>query len=444
VRLTAISRFLTARAPRTVGTLERLARRVQRSRQFFPIWRAQLRAPQAMWRRFARPHVTYVGVTGSCGKTTTTRLIGAVLSSAGECRTEAGRNGLGGVVINLLSVGAATKFCAQEVSGSSPGRIKPQVRILRPQIGVVTTVGSDHYKTFRSLEATAKEKGQLAESLPRDGIAILNADDPHVRAMATRTRARVVTYGLSPEAEIRGTDVRSAWPDRLTLTVTHGQEQLHLRTRLVGEYWATSVLAAVACGIACGLDLRACANAVAGFEPVFGRSSVHSVPDGPDYILETQKAPLWTMANSMTFMREARAPRKTMVIGTVSDYSGKGGDIHRKVARLALEAADRVIFVGPQADHVDRLRRGEVRDRLFAFVTSHQAAAFLAEAPLARELIHIKASITDHLERIMLSQFGGVMCWRERCMIESSCPDCSCYRLAHAPPFQAAGGSMSR
>ena len=64
------------------------------------------------------------------------------------------------------------------------------------------------------------------------------------------------------------------------------------------------------------------------------------------------------------------------------------------------------------------LRRGNVRDRLFAFVTSHQAAAFLAEAPLARELIHIKSSITDHLERIMLSQFGDVMCWRERCMIE--------------------------
>ena len=146
-----------------------------------------------------------------------------------------------------------------------------------------------------------------------------------------------------------------------------------------------------------------------GFEPVFGRSSVHSVPDGPDYVLESQKAPLWTMANSITFMREARAPRKTMVVGTVSDYSGEGGEIHRKVARLALEAADRVVFVGPQADHVDRLRRGDVRDRLFAFVTSHQAAVFLAEAPLSRELIHIKASITDHLERIMLSQFGDVM-----------------------------------
>ena len=86
-------------------------------------------------------------------------------------------------------------------------------------------------------------------------------------------------------------------------------------------------MAAVACGLACGLSLDACAKAVAGFEPVFGRSSVHSVPDGPDYVLESQKAPLWTMANSITFMREARAPRKTMVVGTVSDYAGPDGEI---------------------------------------------------------------------------------------------------------------------
>ena len=100
--------------------------------------------------------------------------------------------------------------------------------------------------------------------------------------------------GFPPRLRSGAQDVRSSWPDRLTLTVTHGQEQLHLGTQLVGEYWATSVLAAVACGIACGLGLETCAKAVAGFEPVFGRSSVHAVPDGPDYILETQKAPLWT------------------------------------------------------------------------------------------------------------------------------------------------------
>jgi UDP-N-acetylmuramoyl-tripeptide--D-alanyl-D-alanine ligase len=383
-----------------------------------------------------RPDITYVGVTGSCGKTTTTQLIGAVLSARGECRTDAGRLGPGRVTDNLLTIGAASKFCVQELSGSRPGRIRLQTRFLRPQIGVITTVGGDHYKNFRSLEATAREKAELVELLPRHGIAILNADDPHVIAMKHRTRASVITYGLAPEADIRATDVRSAWPDRLSLTVLHGQDRLRLQTRLVGEFWVTSVLAAIACGLSCGIDLKTCASAVAEFEPVFGRASVHSVPDGPAYILETHKAPLWTIANSMTLMRNARAPRKTMVIGTVSDYSGKGSETHRKVARLALDVADRVIFVGPQAGHVSKLRQGDVKDRLFAFVTSYQAAAFLAEDTVAGELIQIKASITDHLERIMLSHLDGVMCWRERCGVErNSCQECKSYRTSHMPPF---------
>lgn len=398
-----------------------------------------MRPTKAMLRRLMRPGATYVGVTGSCGKTTTTRLIGAVLSSAGECRTDAGRNGPGRVILNLLTVGSNTKFCVQELSGSRPGRIKMQTRFLRPQIGVITTIGGDHYKNFRSLEATAREKVELVAGLPTNGTAILNADDRQVLDMKERTRGRVVTYGLSSGADIRAEDVRSAWPDRLSLTVVHGQERLRVQTQLVGEFWITSVLAAIACGLTQGLDLRTCAEAIAKFEPVFGRASVHSVPGGPDFIIETQKAPLWTIANTMTIMRNARAPRKTMVIGTVSDYSGKGGDTHRKVARLALDVADRVIFVGPQAGHVTKLRQGDVTDRLFAFVTGYQASAFLAETALAGELIHVKASITDHLERIMLSQFGSVMCWRERCGVENSCPDCRDYQTSYPPPFGLEG-----
>ena len=124
-----------------------------------------------------------------------------------------------------------------------------------------------------------------------------------------------------------------------------------------------------------------------------------------------------------------------MVIGTVSDYSGKGGENHRKVARQALEVADRVVFVSPQASHVEKLRCGEIKDRLTAFATSYQAAQFLGSTSVAGELIYVMASITDHLERLMLAEFGEVTCWRERCGRIAACPNCSLYREAHPPPF---------
>ena len=231
---------------------------------------------------------------------------------------------------------------------------------------MITTVGSDHYRKYRSLEATAKEKGILAEVVPGDGTVILNADDPHVSAMAARCRGRVVTYGLSPDADIRGTQVSSAWPDRLALTVVHGDQSVRITSKLVGAHWTTSILAAVACGIACGLDLQACADAITKFEPVPGRYSVHQIAGGPVYVLD-HKAVDWTIPAAFAFMATAQASRKTIVLGTISDYPGAASRRYRRVARQALDVADRVVFVGPQSAHVSKLRQGEVRDRLFAF-----------------------------------------------------------------------------
>jgi UDP-N-acetylmuramoyl-tripeptide--D-alanyl-D-alanine ligase len=254
--------------------------------------------------------------------------------------------------------------------------------------------------------------------------------------MADRTRAKVLTFGLSPDADIRATEVSSVWPDRLTLTVVHGHESVRVQTRLVGEHWTTSVLAAIACGISCGIDLRTCAKVLETSEPVFGRYSVHAKPDGPVYVLDTEKAPLWTIASGLAFVAQAQAPRKTIVFGTISDYPGKSSPKHRRVAREALEVADRVVFVGSTAGHVSRLRQGELRERLFSFQSSYQSSALLAEEVLPEELIYIKASGADHLERMMLSQLDHVVCWRERCRIRvASCPSCPNYRKPHPPPF---------
>jgi UDP-N-acetylmuramoyl-tripeptide--D-alanyl-D-alanine ligase len=339
------------------------------------------------------------------------------------------------VIRNVLSVNASTKFCVQEISGSRPGRIARHFKVLQPVIGIVTTIGSDHYKNYRSLEATAREKGQLVALLPRRGIAILNADDPHVLGLASSTSARVLTFGRSLDANVRATEVSSAWPDRLALTVSYGHERSRVQTKLVGEHWTTSVLAAIACGLVCGIDLKNCAKAVEKFEPVFGRYSVHVKADGPVYIFD-QKAPFWTIAPSMAFVKGARASRRTMVFGTISDYPGSAGSRYRRVARDALEVADRVVFVGPHAAHVSRLGQGEGLDRLFTFVTTHQASAFLAQTAVAGELICIKGSLApDHLERIMLSQLDQVVCWQERCGIESTCVDCGNYRIPRHPPF---------
>ena len=389
-----------------------------------------------MAKRSLNPQVTYVGVTGSCGKTTTAKLIGAILAADGECHVNIDKNGERSIARGIISLGPSTKYCVNEVCGSKPGKVRKQTRILRPQIGVITAVGSDHYRNYRGLEATSREKGVLAEAVPPHGTVILNADDPHVLGMAARCRGRMLTYGLSTEAEVRGTDVSSAWPDRLQLTVTYRDQNIRIKTELVGEHWATSVLAAVACGIVCGLDLRTCSEVIARFQPPFARCSVHAIPGGPVYVID-YKSPIWTIPASLTFMAKARADRKTIVLGTISDYPGGATSArYRREALRALEVADRVVFVGPQSTSVSKLRQGELKERLFDFQTVYEAANFLHRNFLPGELILLKGSPTaDHLERIMLSQIEDVVCWKQGCGRRKGCQYCANYRKPSPPPF---------
>lgn len=433
-------RFDPRRALRTVAKRLNLGNSLKRRLSFRVLdWRTKLR-------RARLSHVTFVGVTGSCGKTTTTALIQEVLSRIGLCQSRtnepAGTHQSIRVRQAIMSARAATRYFVYETATIGPGSISRQLDILQPRIGVVTTIGSDHRSQFRSLEATAEEKGNLVARLPHHGAAILNADDPHVMAMATRTKARVVTYGLSPKADIRGSNVASRWPGRLTLDVSHDGETVHVATRLVGEHWSTSILAAIACGIACGLDLETCANAVARSEPVFSRCSVHGKEGGPFFVLDSIKAPYWTIPSGLAFVAAASAPRKTIVFGTISDYAGKAGKVYRRVARQALAVADRVLFVGPHSAHVARLREDDGDDRLFSFQTAYEASAFLAKGAVPAELIYIKASRNaDHLERLMLAQIDGVVCWREQCRKVWNCFDCKQYRRPSPPPFVSPGAA---
>ena len=383
----------------------------------------------AILRRLALKRTTFVAVTGSVGKTTTTHLIGAVLATEHSCRATIVRNGLRTAVRAVLSLDRSTKFSVHEVGTKGPGTIAPIMRVVRPHIGVITTIGNDHYRQFRGLEATSREKAKVIEGLPCDGVAILNADDPYVRSMANYTRARVVTYGISSCADIRATDITSAWPERLSLTVHFQGHSVRVQTQLLGKLWVPSVLAAMACGVVCNIDPYSCASAVEAEAPVFARYSVHQSPGSPVYVLDTRKAAYWTLGPMLEFVQQARAPRKTIIIGTISDHpGGVTGKRYRKLAREALAVADRVIFVGSQSIYVDKLRDEQTVQRLFSFSTSYEVCAFLARTQICAELILVKASLVDHLERVMLSNLDTVVCWREKCRRQTNCCDCSLYK----------------
>lgn len=368
----------------------------------------------------------FVGVTGSAGKSTTKDLIASILEhhlSRGR-KVQGSANGPMDVAYLVLGTRPSDAYCIAEIAISSPGSVDLPLAIFRPTVGVVTNIGSDHLSAFRSLDAIANEKGKLIRSLPSSGVAILNADDPRVLGMQSKFSGGTVTYGLSDDAMLRGESVKAAWPDRLSLTVLWNGQTARVQTQLCGDHWVPVVLAALATGVALGVPLAVAAEAVARVEPFEGRMSPVELGDGVTFIRDDWKAPLWTIAPTFEFMRQARATRKIIVIGTVSDYPGDSARRYVQIARQALAVADCVIFVGPWASSSLRARQSS-KDVLWAFATLRDASTYLSGYLEPGDLVLLKGSTrADHLERLIFARTIGVKCWRSDCGYMAFCNAC--------------------
>ncbi len=375
--------------------------------------------------------VCFIGVTGSCGKTTTTELIAAILAKQYRVQKRSHQNTLKYIVDTILTVSPLHRFCINELSGDRPGLMGKSVKLLRPQIGVVTNISHDHYSYFRSLALTAKEKSQLVEILPADGTAVLNADDPFVFEMHKRTKAKVITYGLTTEAMVRGECVSCAWPRPMSLDVCFAGKRLNVQTRLLGEHWAYAVLAAISVGIAAGVPLETAAQAIEIFDPILYRMSQHPTPEGVTFICDNRKAPLWTIPASLDFMKKANARRKIAVIGSISDTPKNFFNRYQAIIRQTLGIVDKTIFVGEHALTAIRAKPNRSNECVMAFDTLYKLNSFLIGYLEPGDIVLIKGSeITDHLYRLVLSRTEGIACWRQNCGKKRFCTDC---RLLHEP-----------
>jgi UDP-N-acetylmuramyl pentapeptide synthase len=371
-------------------------------------------------------HVRYVGITGSAGKTTTKDLLRAALSAGGPTIANSNSNNQGyAIARTLLGLRRGTRFAVQELGASEPGGLRSLLAQLRPDVGVVLNVGLDHRKSFRDADSIAAEKRELIAALPPAGLAILNADDPRVAAMQDATRARVVRFGFTAEAQVRGRILNASWPDPLSLEVNVDGNTQFIRTRLQGAQQATCVLAAVATAWALGIPLRDIAARIGEVEPMRGRMSLDRLPGGISFLRDDWKAPAWSLPASLAILRDARATRRLVVLGTLSDYSGASRRAYKLAVKAAAAVADQVVLVGERADHAARLAAELAPATLLGFHTVKEAAAHLAAELRPGDLVLLKGSNqSDHLARIPLSLRMTVGCWRRRCGRQEFCDEC--------------------
>jgi aminoacyl-tRNA hydrolase len=363
--------------------------------------------------------VTFIGVTGSAGKTITKDLTHAVLSSRFRGgKSQYNKNIQSEVVKSIFRTRPWDILLVHELTAGSKDQTFPfgdTLRLFQPQIGVVTNIGSDHLSLFHTEEAIAAEKSKLIAVLPKDGTAILNADDEKVLAMQAKCAGHVLTYGLGPEAMVRGVNVSSRWPKRLSFTVLYGDQSQFVQTQLCGTQWAPCVLAAIAVGLVMGVPLPTAAQAVQTVRPYQGRMSPVSLLNDVTFFRDDWKAPLWSIPSALKFLQEAEGKRKIVVMGTISDIpprnrnAGKGARIYAKVARQALDVADYVFFVGPWASWCLRARRHpEDENRVRAYSNVQGITRYLRSFLEPGDLVLLKGSGgADHLQKIILALEQG-------------------------------------
>ncbi|MBF6485802.1 UDP-N-acetylmuramoyl-tripeptide--D-alanyl-D-alanine ligase [Nocardia otitidiscaviarum] len=348
--------------------------------------------------------LTVVGVTGSSGKTSTKDLLAAVLSPLGPVVAPPGSfNNELGHPWTALRADADTRFLVLELSARGRGHIRALTEVAPPGIGVVLNVGTAHLGEFGSREAIAETKGELVEALPATGLAVLNADDPLVSAMAARTAARVVQVGQAAGADLRATDVTLDEQARARFTLRRGDESVDVTLAVHGEHQVGNALAAAAVALECGADLATAATALGAAQAVSERRmDVRTRADGvtvindsynanPDSVRAALKA-LVTMAKSGDTARRSWA-----VIGEMGELGEESVLEHDRIGRLAVRLdVDRFIVVGAGRP-VRAMFQGAVQEGSWGEEAVHvpdiAAAVELLDSELAPgDVVLVKAS----------------------------------------------------
>lgn len=389
-------------------------------------WQERINVFLATIRRRFLTRTTFIGITGSVGKTTAKDLTVAVLKQHGITRGNSlGLNYLNDMAKAILELDRDVRFAVLEVATSGPGTIDPRVRLCRPQIAAMTVIGRDHFKQFGSMEAIAEEKAKLINALPKDGTAVLNRDDPLIRAVSEDTRARRLWFGKAIDADLRLIEACSEYPDPLILRISYRGEEYTCRTGVYGTHLAVPALAAVGIGLAAGLPIEKAIAGLADAETTPGRMQIVTGSDGVTFLRDDFKAPHWTLQTTLGFFKDARAQRKVAVIGTFSDYSLSASKLYPKVARRVREVADLVVFVGPHALRAVKARANEDDHSLQGFTEINEAHNYLKQVLREGDLVLLKGTNrVDHLVRLILARERSVSCWVSDCGKNRFCDRC--------------------
>lgn len=356
----------------------------------------------AFWRRRFSPRV--IGITGSVGKTTTKELVADVLSRRYvTLRSERSYNNEIGLPITLLQLTEEHERVVLEMGMFDVGEIADLARIALPHVGVVTIIHPVHLERARTIERIVQAKTELVQALPPapEGVAILNHDDPRVLGMREATRARVFTYGLSPEADLWADDIEGLGLEGVRFRLHYRDETLHVKIPLLGRHSVHTALRAAAVGLIEGLTWQ---EILEGLRSPSSQLRLVAVPGprGSTILDDTYNASPASTIAALNLLDDLEG-RKIAVLGDMlelGDYEREG---HEKVGMRAIEVVDLLITVGERARIIGEtaLRWGMSPEQVHMVEDNEAAIRLLKGLVRPDDVVLVKGSRAMHMEDIV-------------------------------------------
>lgn len=300
-----------------------------------------------------QPDTTYIGITGSNGKTGTKEAVATLLSrQAPTLKTHASYNTEVGYPLTLLRLEPQHRYAVLEMGAQWVGELAWLCTIHAPDWSIITNVGTSHIESFGSQERIAQAKSELVQALTPTGIALLNYDDPNVRAMSNKTRARIIYYGQGEGADVRATELDGDALRGQSFTLHTQGEQVRVQLRLPGEHGITIALAAATTGIAAGIPLEEIRSALEELVPTKRRGEIKQGPNGSTLIDDSYNASRQSIIAIAQTMHKAQIEpggKRWAILGDILELGTYTRNEHALTGAALASLVDYIVAIGDQA-----------------------------------------------------------------------------------------------
>ena len=377
-----------------------------------------------------------IGITGSVGKTSTKYGIYAVLEDKRKVRISPGNfnNEIGfplailseerkikgklfwlkvilKAIKNLIFKTEYPQILVLEYAANKPGDIKYLLKIAKPQIGIITSVGNIpvHVEFYSSAAEVAEEKSELIASLPENGFAFLNKDEIFFEEIKRKAKAKILTYGFLPDSYLKISNFshysENGKPGGISFKLEYGGNLIPVKAAgLFGK--PNAYVLAVACGVGLifGENIISCLNSfLKNYQPVPGRMNLIKGVKNTYIIDDSYNASPSSMKEALDALKELEGRRKIAVLGDMLELGKYTLEAHKEIGKIAASFVDLLFTIGPRAKFIAQGAReaGIDEDKIFSYILADEAKKEVELKMREGDLVLVKGSRAMHLEKII-------------------------------------------